>query len=146
MGAVPKLRFPEFEGEWLESKLSELAELTSSKRVSQSQYVNHGVPFFRGKEISELNSGKFPNDILYISEISYKEFKSKFGAPSMGDILITAVGTLANTYHVSSNFSFYFKDGNLIWLRNVILNSQFLEITLVVNKPKILKLAIGSSQ
>src|SRR5690606_7196773 len=106
-------------GEWEEKKLSDIALLTSSKRVHLSDYVSEGIPFFRGKEITELKSGVFPSDILYISRDQFNNIKNKFDAPKNGEILITAVGTLANTYLINTDYDFYFKDGNLIWLKEI---------------------------
>ena len=93
-GHIPQLRFPEFSGEWEEKKLGNISKLTSSKRVYLDDYVKSGIPFYRGKEISELKKGLTPKDILYISNESYEQYKSKYGIPQVDDILITAVGTL----------------------------------------------------
>lgn len=145
---VPKLRFKEFEndGEWVKKKLEDIAELTSSKRVHLADYVLSGVPFFRGKEISQLKNNQVPNDILYISNEQYKEIKDKYEVPKKGDILITAVGTLGNVYCIKNDDEFYFKDGNLIWMKNISIDSHFLEVLLDVEKEKVLASAIGSSQ
>tara|TARA_R110002060_G_scaffold77506_2_gene89080 strand:- start:2522 stop:3829 length:1308 start_codon:yes stop_codon:yes gene_type:complete len=146
----PTLRFKADDGsefpDWEEKKLEALAELTSSKRVYSSDYSEVGVPFFRGKEVSELRLGIMPEDILYITKEAFIEFKDKYGAPVEGDILITAVGTLANVLRVNGEFEFYFKDGNLIWLRDPQCDSKFLSILLDASKNKILQTAIGSSQ
>lgn len=145
---VPKFRFPEFEndGEWEVKKLGEIAELTSSKRVHLSDYVSKGIPFYRGKEISQLKSNTIINDILFISVQQYKSIKEKYGVPKIGDILITAVGTLGNVLCIKNNDPFYFKDGNLIWLKNIRVDSIFLEVLLEVEKDNVLASAIGSSQ
>jgi type I restriction enzyme S subunit len=144
----PRLRFPEFRGagEWVEKKLSTIAELTSSKRVHLSDYVANGIPFFRGKEISLLKNNQVPEDILYISEEHYEEIRNKYGVPKIGDILITAVGTLGNVYCIQNLNKFYFKDGNLIWMKDISEDSAFLELLLNVGSKKVLSSAIGSSQ
>lgn len=143
---VPKLRFKEFSGEWIEKNLENVSNISSSKRVYYSDYVDFGIPFYRGKEISELKRGVQPSDILYISEESYYNFKDKFGVPECGDILITAVGTLGNVLRITSNAPFYFKDGNLIWLKNIIEESFFLEYLLDTKKKEIESSSIGSTQ
>lgn len=145
---VPKLRFHEFlgDGEWEMKKLSTIAELTSSKRVHLSDYVPNGIPFFRGKEISLLKNQEILDDILYISEEYYKEIKEKYGVPEIGDILITAVGTLGNVFRIRNAEKFYFKDGNLIWMKNISEDSRFLELLFDVNRSEVLSSAIGSSQ
>lgn len=143
---IPKLRFPGFSGGWEEKKMGNIAEITSSKRVYSSDYVDIGVPFFRGKEISELKRSKTASDILYIKESKFLEFKNKFGVPQKGDILITSVGTLGNIYKVDLDYDFYFKDGNLIWLKNPKVDSSFLEMAIDFNKRNLLKGVIGSTQ
>ena len=97
--------------------LQEICELTSSKRVFADEYTNYGIPFYRGGEITLKQSGKPITDPLYISEQHYQELKEKYGVPQLGDILLTAVGTIGNSYLVQ-NEKFYFKDGNIIWLKN----------------------------
>jgi type I restriction enzyme S subunit len=143
---VPALRFKEFEGDFQKKKVGDIAELTSSKRVYLNDYVDVGIPFYRGKEITELRAGKTPDDILYITESSYNEFKSKYGVPQKDDILITAVGTLGNVLRIKNDDKFYFKDGNLIWFRKIKENSNYLEIALEYYKRAIDKTSIGSTQ
>ncbi|CAM2821849.1 restriction endonuclease subunit S [Flavobacterium frigoris] len=143
---IPQIRFPEFRGEWENKKLGNVAEFTSSKRVYLTDYVNEGIPFYRGKEISELKLGITPNDILFISEHSYEMFKKKYGVPRINDLLITAVGTLGNVLRIKDNSRFYFKDGNLIWIRKINQLSTFLEIGFNVYKLDIEKTSIGSTQ
>lgn len=144
--SAPKLRFKDFDEDWTAKKLSQVANLTSSKRVHLSDYVSEGIPFFRGKEITELKSGVFPSDILYISHNQFNEFKEKYGVPKNNEILITAVGTLANTYLVNTNYDFYFKDGNLIWLKDIKADPKFMMILLDAKKNDVLASAIGSTQ
>ncbi|MET3038584.1 restriction endonuclease subunit S, partial [Chryseobacterium sp. NRRL B-14859] len=143
---IPKLRFPEFDKGWEYKKLGEIGELTSSKRIYLSEYVDDGVPFYRGKEISELKQKIQPKDILYISSQLYNDYKNKYGVPKINDILITAVGTLGNILVIKDEEPFYFKDGNLIWFKNIILDSDFVAYLLEINKKSIELSAIGSSQ
>lgn len=97
-------------------KLENLCNIGSSKRVYFDEYTDMGVPFYRGGEIiSEKNSEPIKNE-LYISDDRYNELKEKFGAPNYGDILLTAVGTIGQSWFVDKE-RFYFKDGNVIWLR-----------------------------
>ena len=99
---VQELRFKDVNHEyypnWEEKKISDIATLTSSKRVYLNDYTENGIPFYRGKEISELKKGRKIEDILYISKEKYYEFKKNFGVPKENDILITSVGTLGNIY------------------------------------------------
>ena len=143
---MPKLRFSGFEGEWGLKKMGEICSMTSSKRVYLEDYVSKGVPFYRGKEISELRLNKVPNDILFITRERYEEFKEKYGVPLKDDILITAVGTLGNVLRIRNDDEFYFKDGNLIWLKNIKVDSEFLEILIQWKNNDLLKTSIGSTQ
>ena len=102
-----------------ESKLIELCEIVSSKRVFAASYQSEGVPFYRGKEVSQLARGEMTTAELYISEDVYNDVISRTGPIYPGDILLTAVGTLGNPYQVKdTDLPFYFKDGNIVWLRN----------------------------
>lgn len=103
---------------WSELKIEELCLVTSSKRVYQSEYMDHGVPFFRTKEITELANGKKVKTELFISEERFKELKDRFGSPKKDDILISAIGTIGEIFIVDTDPHFYFKDGNVLWLKD----------------------------
>ena len=105
--------------------LEQLCIVGSSKRVHLSDYVQQGVPFYRSKEVIELSSGKNISEQLFISSEKYSEIKSKFPVPQENDVLITAVGTIGEILVVKDP-NFYFKDGNLIWLRNI--NFEIIDI------------------
>jgi type I restriction enzyme, S subunit len=133
--------------EWKVQKLSNVAELTSSKRIFESDYVASGIPFYRGKEISLLINNASIEDEYFILDDKYNDIKRQFGAPQKGDILITAVGTLGNVYLVPNDNPFYFKDGNLIWLRKIKnVFPSYLAIQLRNRKTDIINNAIGSTQ
>ncbi len=104
---------------WEVKQLNDIADITSSKRIYANEYVENGIPFYRSKEIIELHNHKAISTDLYISEQKYNAIMQNFGVPKEGDILITSVGTLGVSYQVKMNDKFYFKDGNLIWLKNI---------------------------
>lgn len=135
---------------WKEYKLDELVEITSSKRIMRSEYQENGIPFFRSKEIIELNSGNEITTELFISKERFLEIKNKFGTPSYGDILLTSVGTLGVPYFVNYKEEFYFKDGNLTWFRkfNNILRSKYLYYWFAspVGRKALKEITIGSTQ
>lgn len=108
-------------------KLGELFRIGSSKRVLQSQWKTEGVPFYRGREITRLAENGFVNNELFISEELYSEYRSKSGVPVTGDIMITAIGTIGNSYVVREDDSFYFKDASVLWLhRTSDVSSEFI--------------------
>lgn len=101
---------------WNVVKLGEIAFITSSKRIFAKEYQNEGIPFYRGKEIIEKHNGNEVSTELYISHERYEEIRNKFDVPRKGDILLSSVGTLGVPWLVDED-EFYFKDGNLTWLR-----------------------------
>lgn len=113
---------------WEKVKLGNVCEITSSKRIFYSEYVDDGVPFYRSKEIIESDEGKVIENPLYISVDKYNEIKEKFGVPQTGDMLLTSVGTIGIPYIIKKKDCFYFKDGNLTWFRDFRegLNSKYL--------------------
>ena len=104
--------------EWKKVNLGDCCEITSSKRIFFSEYVESGVPFYRSKEIIEKGKGEEISHPLYISKEKYDEIKSKYGVPQKGDLLLTAVGSLGIPFVVKDDLPFYFKDGNLVWLKH----------------------------
>ncbi|WP_413981581.1 restriction endonuclease subunit S (plasmid) [Leuconostoc mesenteroides] len=142
---VPELRFAGFADDWEERKLGEVATLSSSKRIHLSDYVTEGIPFYRGSEIS--TGGITGNQELFISKEKFDEIKEKYGVPSEGDLLVTAVGTLGNLWKVDSR-RFYYKDGNLIQISKMQVNSDYLltYFTGGIGKKRLLDSAAGSNQ
>ena len=59
-----------------------------------------------------------PDDYLYISKEKYDEYSSISGKVSIGDMLVTGVGTIGVPYLVENSEPLYFKDGNIIWFQN----------------------------
>lgn len=113
---------------WQRKSLSELFDVKSSKRVHKSDWQKEGVPFYRAREVVTLaKEGKVDND-LYISHELYSKFTKDKGAPSQGDIIISAVGTLGQCYVVREKDLFYFKDASVLWLeKKANVNSRFIE-------------------
>ena len=114
--------------DWDVKSLGSLFEITSSKRVFQSEWKKSGIPFYRARELAILSEkGVVVND-LYIDIKQYQLYKKQFGVPVVGDMLVTGVGTLGKVYVIQSNREFYFKDGNIIWFKiKEAINSEFLK-------------------
>ena len=102
---------------WTVKRIGDLFQITSSKRVYLADYVENGIPFYRSKEVIQLSQGQAITEPLYISNATFQNFKNKFGAPEENDILITSVGTIGISYLVDGH-EFYFKDGNLTWIKS----------------------------
>ncbi len=133
--------------DWEVKQIFEFSDLLSSKRIFESDYVSTGIPFYRGTEISLLVDGKGFENKYYITREKYDSIKRHYGAPKRDEILITAVGTLANVHLIEDDKEFYFKDGNLIWLRNIKnIDVRYLATQLRNYRQNIINNAIGSSQ
>src|ERR1035437_5702297 len=114
--------------DWEIKKLGDLFEITSSKRVFQSEWEKGGVPLYRAREIVKLAQQGYVNNELFISPEMYERYSTKYGIPKPGDIMVTGVGTLGICYVVQVHDRFYFKDGNIIWLKkNTNTNSRYVE-------------------
>jgi len=133
--------------DWIIKQISEFSDLLSSRRIFENDYVSTGIPFYRGTEISLLIDGKDFENKYFITREKYDSIKRQYGAPKRDEILITAVGTLANVYLIGDDKEFYFKDGNLIWLRNINnIDIRYFATQLRNYRQNIINNAIGSSQ
>jgi type I restriction enzyme S subunit len=113
---------------WEIKKLGDLFEITSSKRVFESEWKRDGVPFYRAREIVKLAKHGFVDNELFISEEMFNQYSAKYGIPAEGDMMVTGVGTLGVCYVVQKHDRFYFKDGNIIWLKKKTeTDSRFVE-------------------
>ena len=131
---------------WEENCLDELGVITSSKRIYKSEYVKDGVPFYRTKEIKELSNGKDISLELFISRARYEEIKKSFGVPLIGDLLMSAVGTIGEIMVIENEDEFYFKDGNIVWFKGFkCLDTNYLKYALTAFVEKIKSLAIGAA-
>ncbi|AEF84230.1 restriction modification system DNA specificity domain protein [Treponema primitia ZAS-2] len=134
---------------WEVKRLGEVVNITSSKRIYLSDYVDKGIPFYRSKEVIQSANGESLTEPLYILEDKYNELKNKFGVPSKNDILITSVGTIGISWLVDDRV-FYFKDGNLTWLQSGKTPQSALYIFLWLNsdigKNALFSSTIGTSQ
>ena len=102
---------------WVTRRLGDVFEIGSSKRILETEWTSSGVPFYGGKEIVKLARFGSVTSNAYISEEKYHEYASKYDMPRQGDILMTARGTIGTGYVVRENDRFYYKDGNIISLR-----------------------------
>ena len=116
-----QIRFKDENGQdypdWQEKRLGDLIQIGSSKRVLQQDWQDEGVPFYRTREIINLANGHPFRTPIYISKGLYEDLRRKYGVPQAGDILVTGVGSIGTAYLVDNEKIFYFKDGNVLWLR-----------------------------
>ncbi|MDA9029183.1 restriction endonuclease subunit S [Candidatus Pseudothioglobus singularis] len=130
--------------------IEDFAEVTSSKRIFLNDYVEEGIPFWRSKEVIEQFNGSNISNELFITEEKYYDIKDRFGVPKCGNILVTSVGTIGVPFLVKDDSPFYFKDGNLTWIKNISDSVDpkylFLWISSQIGQKTIDNQIIGSSQ
>lgn len=102
--------------------------VTSSKRFHLSERVEVGIPFYRSKEIIQKFNGEVVSECDYIPIEEYVNIKKQFGAPRVGDLLLTTRGTYGVPYVYKEKDCFYFADGNITWFKDFDeqLNSKYL--------------------
>ncbi|MFR2688077.1 MAG: restriction endonuclease subunit S [Enterococcus faecium] len=118
---VPEIRFPGFTEDWEQRKLGDLGSVAMNKRIFKDQTSDNGeVPFFK---IGTF--GSHPD--AFISRELFEEYKSKYPYPEVGDILISASGSIGRTV-VYQGEDEYFQDSNIVWLKhNGRLDNKFLQ-------------------
>lgn len=122
----PNLRFKGFTNAWEQHKLGELMEISSVKRIHMDEWKTSGIPFYRARDIvAKFNNKRIENPI-YISTETYKNNIKKNGIVKKNHLLITGVGTIGIPFLITNNLPLYFKDGNVIWLKNNVNSGKFL--------------------
>ena len=103
---------------WEQRKLGDLMDITSVKRIHQSDWTESGIRFLRARDIVADYKKEEVEDKLYISKEKYEEYSLISGKVQIGDLLVTGVGTIGIPYLIRNNEPIYFKDGNIIWFKN----------------------------
>ena len=115
---APAIRFKGFSDAWEQRKLGDMMNVTSVKRIHQSDWTDSGVRFLRARDIVAAAKNEEPDDYLYISKEKYEEYSTLSGKVGVSDLLVTGVGTIGVPYLVRNLEPLYFKDGNIIWFQN----------------------------
>ena len=132
---TPKIRFKGFTEDWEQRKLGDLMDVTSVKRIHQSDWTESGIRFLRARDIVAEYKNEEIDDKLYISEEKYNEYSLISGKVQLDDLLVTGVGTIGIPYLIRNNKPIYFKDGNIIWFKNNNkINGNFLYYSFTGNK------------
>ena len=120
---VPKRRFEEFKDSdpWEQRKLGDLGSVAMNKRIFKDQTSELGdIPFYK---IGTF--GGKPD--AYIPRGLFEEYKAKYPYPEVGDILISASGSIGRTVEYTGKDE-YFQDSNIVWLKHDNkLNNLFLK-------------------
>ena len=108
---------------WRQIRLGDIGEVSMCKRILKSQTSATGdVPFFK---IGTF--GKQPD--AFISRTLFEDFKRRFSYPKVGDVLLSAAGTIGRTV-VFNGENAYFQDSNIVWIANdeSIISNPFLNV------------------
>jgi len=114
---VPAIRFKRFSEAWTSSELGKLLDITSAARVHKNEWTDTGVPFFRTSDVVSIYKGK-KNKKAYISLDLYKELSARSGSVKKDDLLVTGGGSIGIPYLIETKEPLYFKDADLLWLKN----------------------------
>lgn len=117
----PKLRFPEFEGNWTTQQLGDVGDIKMCRRIFNEETTTTGdIPFYKIGSFGKVADA-------FISKELYLNYRSRFSFPKKGDILISAAGTIGRTV-VYNGEDAYFQDSNIVWIDNdnTITSNEFL--------------------
>ena len=111
------------------SKLGEVADVKSSHRVFTKDFVNTGIPFYRGKEISLLAKGSPISETYFISKELYEKLLDEKTRPKLNDLLMPSICDKGQIWRVNTRAPFYYKDGRVLCIspKKEIFNSIYLQ-------------------
>lgn len=105
--------------DWNKTTLSNLGKVAMCKRILKNQTSEIGdIPFYK---ISTFG-GRADS---FISRDIFNEYKALYSYPKIGDVLISAAGTLGKTV-IFDGKDAYFQDSNIVWIANdekIVTNS-----------------------
>ncbi len=108
---VPGIRFAGFTDAWEQRKFGDLGSVAMCKRIFKEQTTTTGeIPFYK--------IGTFGGEPdAFISRELFEEYKAKFSYPEVGDMLISASGTIGRTVEYTGKDE-YFQDSNIVWFKH----------------------------
>lgn len=107
----PQIRFPGFNDDWEQRKFGDLGSVAMCKRIFKDQTSSDGdIPFYK--------IGTFGVDPdAFISRELFEKYKEKFQYPSVGDMLISASGTIGRIVEYKGEDAYY-QDSNIVWFKH----------------------------
>lgn len=106
---------------WEQRKLGDFGTVAMNRRIFKEQTNEVGeVPFYK--------IGTFGGKAdAFISRDLFEEYKAKYPYPQVGDILISASGSIGRTVEYTGKDE-YFQDSNIVWLNHdKRINNTFLK-------------------
>ncbi len=105
---------------WITKKLGDIGKVAMNKRIYKNETTPKGeVPFYKIG-----NFGKKAE--TFITREKFNEYKEKYPYPKIGDILISASGSIGRTIEYKGEDAYY-QDSNIVWLDH---NAEVLNIFL----------------
>ena len=95
--------------DWEQRKLGDIGRVAMNRRIFKEQTSAEGsVPFYK--------IGTFGGEPdAFISDELYQEYKERFPYPKVGDILLSASGSIGKMVEYKGEKA-YFQDSNIVWL------------------------------
>ena len=113
----------------VKTSLGEIGDVCMCKRIMSNETNNiKGIPFYKIGTFGGVADS-------YISEKQFNEYKNKYKYPKIGDILLSASGTIGKTVVFDGKPS-YFQDSNIVWIDNdetMVINSFLRYIYTVID-------------
>ena len=100
---------PNIPHQWEQVPLGSIGEVRMCKRILKQDTTETGeIPFYK--------IGTFGKSAdAFISRTLFEEYKQKYAYPRIGDILISASGTIGRAIEFDGQDA-YFQDSNIVWL------------------------------
>ena len=96
-----------YQVEW--KTLGDIGKVSMCRRILKNQTSDDGeVPFYKIGTFGRVATS-------YISRELFEDYKLRFSYPKLGDVLISASGTIGRTVVFNGEDS-YFQDSNIVWL------------------------------
>lgn len=109
--SVPEIRFAGFTEDWEQRKFGDLGSVAMCKRIFKEQTTTDGeIPFYK---IGTF--GGKPD--AFITRELFENYKEQFQYPEIGDMLISASGTIGRTVEYTGEDA-YFQDSNIVWFKH----------------------------
>ncbi|WP_288190080.1 restriction endonuclease subunit S [uncultured Veillonella sp.] len=96
---------------WEQRRLGEIGSVEMNKRILKKDTLSFGeIPFYK--------IGTFGGEAdAYISRELFETYKSKYPYPKVGDLLISASGSIGKIVEYTGKDE-YFQDSNIVWLNH----------------------------
>ena len=120
--SIPKLRFTDHSEPWEQRKLGEVGLVVMCKRIFKDQTTAFGdIPFYKIGTFGSSPDSFIPNEL-------FEEYKKNYPYPEIGDILMSASGTIGRTV-VYEGEKAYYQDSNIVWLKTEksLIDNSFLK-------------------